>query len=63
MSEEEEREKAPPCPDCGCEMILAWLVPKMAHLPEVRTFRCADCQGLFTNDGDPSEPLTKLRIW
>jgi hypothetical protein len=63
MSGDEEQEETLDCPDCGSDLTLAWTIPQMAHLPEVRTFRCVDCKALFTDQGNQSQPLIKLGIW
>jgi hypothetical protein len=32
-----------PCGDCGREMTLAALLPRLGALPELRSYRCAAC--------------------
>jgi hypothetical protein len=60
MAEDEDQEEASHCPDCGSDLSIAWIVPQIGHLPEVRTFRCVACKALFTDEGGPSLPLSKL---
>jgi hypothetical protein len=54
-------EEAPKCPDCGSNLAIAWTIPRLGLLPEVRTFKCDGCDSLFTDRGEPSEPMTGLR--
>jgi hypothetical protein len=58
---QEPLEDALPCPECGGPLRLYWTIRQMAHLPEMRTFKCVGCSELFTDDGDPSHPLIRLR--
>ena len=55
--------RLPDCPDCGCNLTIAWTLPQMRHLPEARTYRCVGCKALFSDEGDPSQPLNKLPTW
>jgi len=32
------------CPACGYPMTLVRITPKSGQLPELRTFRCTDCE-------------------
>jgi hypothetical protein len=36
------------CPACGSAMTLVRITPKSGLLPELRTFRCADCDHVLT---------------
>jgi transposase-like protein len=36
------------CPACGNAMSLVRITPKSGSLPELRTFRCADCDHVLT---------------
>jgi transposase-like protein len=61
MSEDKDQEETSQCPACGGSLVVAWIIPRMAHLPEVQTFKCAECQRLFSDEGNPSQPLIELR--
>ena len=62
MSEDADQEETrPQCPACGGSLVVAWIIPRMAHLTEVQTFKCAECQRLFSDEGNPSQPLIELR--
>jgi len=41
-----------PCPLCGGTLKLAQVLPKMGGLPELRSYRCVDCDEVETVDGD-----------
>ena len=38
----------PICPECGSRMKRAKVTPSFGGLPELRTFRCATCNVVFT---------------
>jgi hypothetical protein len=57
----DDQEEAPKCRECGGELRIAWIVPPIGNwLPEIRTFRCMGCKALFSDEGNPSQPMTKL---
>ena len=63
VPEDDDQKEMPDCPDCGGDLGIAWIVPRMAHLPEIRTFRCEGCKALFTDQGEPDRPLNRLPSW
>jgi hypothetical protein len=44
------------CPECGGTMKLAWIVPGIAHHPELRSFKCERCGEVVTKSVDADPP-------
>jgi transposase-like protein len=44
----EEEVQPPRCPVCDSIMKLAYIVPRVAGLEEIQSFRCAECREVVT---------------
>jgi len=57
---------APRCPDCGKQMLLERSFPKLAGLPEQRTFRWENCGAVAAEEVEAelleNWPLRNLRL-
>ena len=47
---------APRCPDCGKPMLFQRSLPKLAGLPELRTFKCEICGAVVTEEVEAELP-------
>lgn len=50
----DETANAPLCPSCGQPMCFKRAVPRLAALPELRTFECKRCAVTYTEAVEPA---------
>jgi hypothetical protein len=59
--DQDRKEDAFPCPECGQPLRLRWTIPRFRRLQAINTFICTGCNRLFTNEDDPSGPLSLIQ--
>ena len=47
------------CPRCNGAMKLVQITPKLAWLPELKTFQCSSCKEVSTVEKDNEQPETR----
>jgi hypothetical protein len=52
VEQDDCRERVPACPSCGGVMRLVHIVPRLGTHPELRSFRCSDCDEVVTRADD-----------
>jgi hypothetical protein len=50
VSMDDQDKTPPPCPVCGSAMSFISAIPKVASLPELRTYRCHPCGIVSTKE-------------